>query len=66
MKQISIDNGNSYISAKEALQIVPLDVLAVYMDSDTRERVHWELAPCSDLSFLVRYLEIAPENFIVG
>ena len=36
------------------------------MDDRYREYTHNEVAPCSDLEFLVRYLEVAPENIIVG
>lgn len=32
-----------------------------YMDSDVREQVHRELAPCSNEEFLQRYLELDPE-----
>lgn len=32
-----------------------------YMDTDTRERVHFELAPCTNAEFLRRYLELAPD-----
>lgn len=66
MKNISIDNGAHYIEPAEALEAIALDTLAVYMDSDTRETVAAELAPCTDLAFLTRYLEIAPCDFILG
>lgn len=63
---ISIDNGMHYVTPEEALERVTLDTMAVYMDDETRERVHRELAPCSDLEFLTRYLEIAPDDLIIG
>lgn len=66
MKQISINNGHSYITPEEALEAVSLDTMAVYMDDDTRETVHDELAPCSDIDFLARYLELAPDDLIIG
>ena len=31
-----------------------------YMDDDIREKLHFELAPCSNETFLERYLEIVP------
>lgn len=37
-----------------------------YNGDDTREAVHNELAPCSDIEFLERYLELAPDDLIVG
>mgnify|MGYP001859163017 CR=1 FL=1 len=38
-----------------------MDAIAVYMDNDKRERVHFELAPCEPEEFLKRYLELDPE-----
>lgn len=35
-----------------------MNVIAVYMDDETREKVHLELAPCSPKEFLKRYLEL--------
>ena len=35
-----------------------MDVIAVYMDDETREKVHLELAPCRPEKFLKRYLEL--------
>ena len=48
------------------MEEISLDTMAEYMDNDTREAVHNELAPCSDIEFLERYLEIAPDDLIVG
>ena len=39
-----------------------MDAIAVYMDDDKREQVHFELAPCDPEEFLKRYLELDP-NF---
>lgn len=66
MKQISINNGATYTTPAEALEEISLDTMAEYMDNDTREAVHNELAPCSDIEFLERYLELAPDDLIVG
>lgn len=66
MKQISINNGATYITPAAALKEISLGTMAEYMDDDTREAVHNELAPCSDLEFLARYLEIAPDDLIIG
>ena len=38
-----------------------MDRIAVYMDNDKREQVHFELAPCEPEEFLKRYLEIDPD-----
>lgn len=66
MKQISVDNGTSYTTPAEALKAVSIDTMAEYMDDNTREAVHNELAPCSDIEFLTRYLELAPDDLIIG
>lgn len=65
MKRISIDNGYHWIDPEEALENVELDALAVFMDFDTIEAVHAE-GPESDLAFLTRYLELAPDDLIFG
>ena len=36
-----------------------------YMDDDTREQVHCELAPCTEYEFLTRYLELDDDFYIV-
>lgn len=66
MANISVDNGHSYVSPSEAIKAQPWDVIVNYMDDDTREAVHAELAPCTDLEFLARYLEIATDDLIIG
>lgn len=38
-----------------------MDAIAVYMDDDKREQVHFELAPCDPEEFLKRYLELEPD-----
>lgn len=38
-----------------------MDVIAVYMDDDKREQVHFELAPCDPEEFLKQYLELDPD-----
>ena len=37
-----------------------MDNIATYMRDDIRERVHFELAPCTNEEFLVRYLQYDP------
>lgn len=69
-KMISLDNGHSYMDVVEAMpEIVERnmwDTVVNLMDDETREAVHAELAPCTDLEFLTRYLEIALDNLIIG
>ena len=64
--RISIDNGNTFCEPEEALRQVGMETLVEYMDDEIREAVHRELAPCSEVEFLMRYLELADENLVVG
>lgn len=70
MKQISLDNGHSYMTAAEAMPEITecnlWDAFVDMMDDDTREAVHAELAPCTELDFLARYLELAPYDLVLG
>lgn len=38
-----------------------MDAIAALMDDETREKVHYELAPCSNAAFLKRYCELEPD-----
>jgi len=66
MKQISIDNGNSWTTPEAAIATLGLDVIVNYMDDDTREAVHNEIAPCTEVEFLAAYLERATDDLIIG
>jgi hypothetical protein len=66
MKRISIDNGSNFVTPEEALERFDLDTIVCYMDDEDRERTHLEMAPCTDLEFLRRYLEIAKDDIIIG
>ena len=70
MARISIDNGRTYMTAEEAMPGILegnlWPVVEQVMDGDTREQVHLELAPCTELEFLRRYLEIAPRDLVIG
>ena len=78
-KEISLDNGRSYMNAAECIEElqkrseeyeVPFAKLwqdiADRMDDEIREAVHAELAPCTEEEFLERYLELSPDDFIIG
>lgn len=68
--EISLDNGNTFLTAHEAMQEIKernlWDAIVELMDDDTREQVNAELAPCTEEEFLARYLELAPADLIVG
>lgn len=70
MKYISINNGRTWNTAHEIIDEILennlWDTVANFMDDETRERVHYELAPCTEEEFLNRYLEIAPDDLIIG
>lgn len=70
MAKISIDNGRTYMTAEDAMPGILegnlWPVVVQLMDDDTREQVHRELAPCTELEFLARYLEIAPYDLVIG
>ena len=38
-----------------------MTAIAVLMDTELREKVHFELAPCSNEEFLKRYCELDPD-----
>ena len=68
--QISLNNGYTFMDADEAIEKIEeqdlWQVVVETMDPEVRERVHGELAPCSNLAFLRRYLELAAEDLIIG
>lgn len=69
MSRLSLDNDLNFFDPKDLsdLEIGPYwDALVEMMDDDIRERVHYELAPCTDEDFLRRYLELAKEDLILG
>ena len=42
-----------------------MNTIATYMNDDIRERVHFELAPCTNEEFLVRYLQYDPDFEVI-
>ena len=50
-KEISLNNGTTWMTADEAMPVIDdrdlWDAVAEFMDDETRERVHAELAPCT-------------------
>lgn len=65
MKRISVDNGHHWVEPEEALERFDLDAMGIFMDYDTLEAVHAD-GPESDVEFLSRYLELAPDDLIIG
>ena len=72
-KFVSLDNGHSLIRAEDVIQYLSVpncpiswDTLVSFMDDELIEQVNSELAPCSELEFLTRYLELSKEDLIIG
>lgn len=69
-KQISLDNGNSYMTTAEAIPEILRrnlwETVVSFMDADLAEQIHTELAPCTEEDFLTRYLELAANDLIIG
>lgn len=66
MKRISIDNGANWVEPEEAVAGMDWDAIVNMMDDDIREKVCRELAPCTEVEFLTRYLELSPCDLIIG
>lgn len=64
--KISVDNGRRWVTPEEAIETMPWDIIVAAMDDRYREYIHNEASPCSDQEFLTRYLEVSPENIIIG
>ena len=66
MAHISINNGHSFCTVDEALERVAWDEIVMSMDTDIREAIHRNLAPCTNKEFLQAYLDAASENLVIG
>lgn len=70
MKDISLNNGRTYMTAEEAMPEILerglWDSVVNAMDPEIREKAHALAAPCSELAFLEMYLELADEDLIIG
>lgn len=76
MKKISLDNGHTYLTAKEAMEEIVerdlWDVVAHNMDDEIRKCVHLECLEYNgeeahdEELFLTRYLELAEYDIVIG
>lgn len=70
MKKISLNNGTTYLDAAEAMEEINArnlwDAVVGMMDDETREKVHAQLAPCTEKEFLNGYLENAANDLVIG
>lgn len=65
-KSISIDNGWTFVEPEVAISNMRWEVIAHSMEDEAREQVHSELAPCTNIEFLNRYLEVAQYDLVIG
>ena len=65
--RISLDNGRTYLTAEEAMpEIIEnnlWNVIVNMMDDEIREKLHNELAPCTDQEFMDAYVEAHEAKF---
>ena len=66
MKRISINNGHSYTTPREAIKAAGMDTIAYMMDDGIREHVAHKYAPCTDAKFIREYLRRAKSDLIIG
>lgn len=70
MKKISLNNGTTYLDAAEAMEQINArnlwDAVVGMMDDETRDKVHAELAPCTEEEFLNGYLLNAADDLVIG
>lgn len=66
MKKISINNGHSYTTPREAIKAVGIEAFVCMMDEEIREHVAHKYAPCTDMKFIREYLRRAKANLIIG
>lgn len=49
--------------AQELLEEFSIELIEQYMDDDIRERIHLEIAPCTEFEFVKRYIKEHYEKF---
>ena len=70
MKQISLNNGRSYMDVDEAMTEIMerslWETVVSLMDDGIREAVADDMAPCSEEEFLTEYLKRADDDLVLG
>jgi len=68
MRSISINNGNTYCTIKEAIEAVGMDEIVAMMDDDLREEIanEWQGEEDDHEGFVAEYLRRASEDLIIG
>ena len=64
-KEISIDNGHTFVTPAYAVANMDWDTIVNAMDDETRESVHAEGIE-DKAEFLARYLELSDTDLIIG
>ena len=55
---MSVSNEREVLKNMKEVKREEMEVFEAYMDRDIMERVHFELAPCTNYEFLKRYCEL--------
>ena len=67
---ISLDNGNTWMSASEAMDEIRerglWEAVVNMMDDEIRNSVCDAIAPCTDDEFLGEYLACSAEGLVIG
>lgn len=70
MKQISLNNGRSYMDVDEAMTEIMerslWETVVSLMDDGIREAVADDMAPCSEEEFLTECLKRANDDLVLG
>lgn len=68
MKNISINNGHSYCTIREALEAVGMDNIVLMMDDAVREEIaaEWQGGEDDYEGFIAAYLSRADDDLMIG
>lgn len=68
MRNISVNNGTSYCTVKEAIEAVGMDEIVSMMDDEIREELanDWQGEEDDYEGFVTEYLRRASEDLIIG
>ena len=65
MNRISVDNGNTFVSPKEATETVSIEAILNVVDSETANAAHNEM-PETELEWLETVLTLIDDDLIIG
>ena len=62
MKNISVDNGHTFVTPEKAIEIIGLDTILNMVDIEIVNNIYAE----TEIDFLVKVLEIVDQDLIIG